>query len=180
MVYYGITLTVANFSRFLDEIGATQLASVSGRFASFKYECDSRSSRQTTYVFHINHSFSWQSIDLFLGLFSGFGRSLSWEVDDLVEFVHVCNYFMIYERIVSDMFRASFPRNYCQSFSENQFCEVLFALKTSGYLYLARNLMAFASHEYEEIFIFEDLLLAPSPASFRQFVSNRLTELEQD
>ena len=68
--------------------------------------------------------------------------------------MHVCNYFMIYERIVSDMFRASFPRNYCQSFSENQFCEVLFALKTSGYLYLARNLMAFASHEYEEFFYF--------------------------
>ena len=65
-MYYGITLTLVNFSRFLDEIGATQLASVSGRYASFKYECDSRSSRKTTSVFHINHSFSWQSIDLFL------------------------------------------------------------------------------------------------------------------
>ena len=43
MMYYGITLTLVKFSRFLDEIGATQLASVSGRFASFKYECDSRS-----------------------------------------------------------------------------------------------------------------------------------------
>ena len=84
-------MTLVNFSRFLDEIGATQLASVSGRFASFKYECDSRSSRQATFVFHINHSFSWQSIDLFLGLFSGFGRSLNWEVDNLVEFVHICN-----------------------------------------------------------------------------------------
>ena len=96
MMYYGITLTLVNFSRFLDEIGATQLASVSGRFASFKYECDSRSSRQATSVFHINHSFSWQSIDLFLGLFSGFGRSLNWEVDNLVEFVHICNYFMTF------------------------------------------------------------------------------------
>ena len=91
-MYYGITLTLVKFSRFLDEIGATQLASVSGRFASFKYECDSRSSRQTTSVFHINHSFSWQSVDLFLGLFqSDFGRSLNWEVDNLVEFVHICN-----------------------------------------------------------------------------------------
>ena len=71
--------------------------------------CDSRSSRQTTPVFHINHSFSWQSIDLFLGLFSGFGRSLNWEVDNLVEFVHICHYFMIYERYVSDIFRATFP-----------------------------------------------------------------------
>ena len=126
MMYYGITLTLVKFPRFLDEIGATQLASVSGRFASFKYECDSHSSRQTTFVFHINHSFSWQSIDLFLGLFSGFGRSLNWEVDNLVEFVHICNYFMIYERYVSDIFRATFGQNYCRSFPENQFCEGLF------------------------------------------------------
>ena len=58
MMYYCINLTLVNFSRFLDEIGATQLASVSGRFTSFKYECDSCSSRQTTSVLHINHSFS--------------------------------------------------------------------------------------------------------------------------
>ena len=57
---------------------------------------------------------------------------------------------------------------------------MLLALKTSGHLFLARNLMAFASHEYEEIFIFEDLLLAPSSAYFQQFISNRLTELEQN
>ena len=53
-------------------------------------------------------------------------------------------------------------------------------LKTAGYLFPARNLMAFASHEYEEIFIFEDLLLAPSSANFQQFISNRLTELDQN
>ena len=53
-------------------------------------------------------------------------------------------------------------------------------LKTAGYLFPARNLMAFASHEYEEIFIFEDLLLAPSSANFQRFISNRLTELEQN
>ena len=153
MMYYCINLTLVNFSRFLDEIGATQLASVSGRFASFKYECDSRSSRQTTSVFHINHSFSWQSIDLFLGLFSGFGRSLNWEVDNLVEFVHICHYFMIYERHVSDIFHTTFPRDYCRSFPDNQFCKVLYAWKISGYLFLARNVTAFVSHQYEEIFI---------------------------
>ena len=180
MMYYRITPTLVNFSRFLDEIGATQLASVSGRLESFKYKCDSRSSRQTTSVFQINHSFSWQSIDLFLGLFSGFGRSLNWEVDNIVEFVHIFHHFMIYERYVSDIFGATFPQNYHHSFPENQFCEVLFALKTSGYLFLARNLMAFASHEYEEILIFEDLLFAHSSANFQQFVPNRLTELEQN
>ena len=57
---------------------------------------------------------------------------------------------------------------------------MLFALKTSDYLFLARNIMAFASHEYEETFIFEDLLLAHSLANFQQFVSNCLTELEQN
>ena len=40
--------------------------------------------------------------------------------------------------------------------------------------------MAFTSHEYEEILFYEDLLLAPSPANFQQFVINRLTELEQN
>ena len=107
-MYYCINLTLVNFSRFLDEIGATQLASVSDRFVSFKYECDSRSSRQTTAVFHINHSFSWQSIDLFLGLFSGFGRSLNWEVDNLVEFVLIFHYFMIYERYSVTFFAQPF------------------------------------------------------------------------
>ena len=49
MMYYGITLTLVNFSRFLDEIGATQLASVSGRFVSFKYECDSLQGKRHLY-----------------------------------------------------------------------------------------------------------------------------------
>ena len=36
-----------------------------------------------------------------------------WEVDNLVEFVHIFH-FMIYERYVSDIFRATFPQNYCR------------------------------------------------------------------
>ena len=125
MMYYRITLTVVSFLPFLDEIGATQLQLlVASRHLS--NECDSRSSRQTTSVFHINHSFSWQSTDLSLGLFSGFGRSLNWEVHNLVEFVHIYHYFMIDERYVSDILRATFPQNYCRLFLENQFCEVLF------------------------------------------------------
>ena len=124
-MYYQITLTLVNFLWFLDEIGVIQLQLVvASRHLS--NECDSRSSRQTTSVFQINHSFSWQSTDLFLGLFSGFGRSLNWEVHNLVEFVHIYHYFMIYECYVSDIFRAPFPQNYCRSFLENQFCKVLF------------------------------------------------------
>ena len=124
-MYYQITLTLVNFLWFLDEIGVIQLQLVvASRHLS--NECDSRSSRQTTSVFQINHSFSWQSTDLFLGLFSGFGRPLNWEVHNLVEFVHIYHYFMIYKCYVSDIFRAPFPQNYCRSFLENQFCEVLF------------------------------------------------------
>ena len=78
-----------------------------------KYERDSHCSRQTTSVFRINRSFLWQSIDLFLGLFSSFGRSLNWEVDDPVKFVHICNYFMSYKHFVIDMFCVTFPQNYC-------------------------------------------------------------------
>ena len=75
-------------------------------------------------MFPINRSYSWQSIDLFLGLFSSFGRSLNWEVDDPPKFVHICNYFMTYKRFVIDMFCVPFPQNYCHMFPENQFCEV--------------------------------------------------------
>ena len=99
---------------------------------------------------------------MFLGLFSGFGRSLIWLVDSVVEFVHICSYFMVNERFISDIFRTTFPQNYCRSFAENQFCEVLFALKTSGYLFFSSAPYIFRVHEYEDIFIFEDLLLAQS------------------
>ena len=58
------------------------------------------------------------AIDLLLGLFSGFGRSLIWVVDNVVEFVHLCTYFMVNERFISDIFRATFPHNCCRSFAE--------------------------------------------------------------
>ena len=61
---------------------------------------------------------------------------------------------MTYKHFVIDMFCVTLRQNYCHTFPENQFYEVLFALKTSGYLYLTHNLMAFVSHEHEEIFIF--------------------------
>ena len=176
-VFYTITLTLLNFSRLLGEIGAIRLASVSGLFASFKHQNDILCSRQTPLIFHVDRPFSWQSMDLFLGLFSGFGRSLIWEVDDIVEFIQICSHFMVNERFVNDMFRATFPPNYCHSFQENQFCEVLFALKSSSYLCLARDLMYFASHEYEEIFIFQDLVTATSAANFQRLVERRFNDL---
>ena len=60
----------------------------------------------------------------------------------------------------------------------SQFLEVLFALKLSGYLCLARDLMFCASNEYEEIFVFDNLMLAPNVACLRCSVDDRLRNLE--
>lgn len=51
MSVYIITLTLVNFSRVLDEIGAINLASVSGIFASFRLQNDSCLPRQTLTCF---------------------------------------------------------------------------------------------------------------------------------
>ena len=52
----------------------------------------------------------------FFGLFSGFGRCLLWEVDNVVEFVQICSYFMVNELFLNDLFSVTFPRDYCQLF----------------------------------------------------------------
>lgn len=56
---------------------------------------------------------------------------------------------MVHERFLSDVFRVTLPRDYCNSFAENQLCEVLFALRTSRYLFLACNLTIRASQDFE-------------------------------
>ena len=173
---YVINLTLSNFSRQIDEVAALNLASVSGLFASFKYQSSSFTSEQTIRNFQIDKPFSWQSIDLFLGLFSGFGRCLIWEIDNIVEFVQMCDYFMVNERFLIDLFRASFPPNYGPSFRE--LCEVLITLKVSGFLFVARSLMLFASNlEDDEIFKFSDLMSARSPFDLRSLIEHRFHEL---
>ena len=179
-MYYIIVLSLINFSRFLDEAGSIRLATVSGRLASFKHQHNSCFPRQLPPLFQIDCLFSWPSIDLFLGFFTGAGRSLIWGVDNVVEVIQICSYFMVSEHFLSEVFRCTFPPNYCLSFRENQFLEVLFALKLSGYLCLARDLLFCASNEYEEIFVFEDLMLAPNIACLRCLIDDRLRNLEQD
>ena len=178
---YIINLTASNFSRQFDDVSALDLASVSGLFASFKNQNNNLNSEQTIHNFQINRPFSWQSINLFLGLFSGFGRCLIWEIDNIVEFIQICDYFMVNERCLIDLFCALFPLTYCHSFRENQLCEVLFALKVSGFLFLAHSLMSFASNlEDEEIFVFDDLLTARSPFDFRSLIELRLFQLREN
>ncbi|DAC81724.1 TPA_asm: hypothetical protein [Stylophora coral adintovirus] len=167
-MHYVIALTLLNFSTILNDATAAYLASVSGLFASFKCGYDACCSGQATPVFRFNRPFSWQTTNFFLGLFSGFSRSLDWKLDNVPEFIQVCHYFMVHERILSDVFRVTFPHDYCNSFAENQLCEVLFALKASRYLFLARNLTIRASQEFENVFIFEDLMSASSVDDFKR------------
>ena len=107
---------------------------------------------------------SWQC----LALFSGFGRCLIWEIDNIVEFIQICDYFTVNERFLIDSFQASF-------------CEVLFTLKTSGYLYLACSLILFASSlEDGDSFEFDDLMSARSPFDFHSLIEYRLNQLSDD
>ena len=68
-------------------------------------------------------------------------------VENVVEVIQIFSYFMVSERFLSEIFRCTFPTGYCLSFRENQFLEVLFPLRLSGYLCLARDLMFCASNE---------------------------------
>ena len=88
---------------------------------------------------------------------------------------------MVNERFLIDLFRASFPPSYSLSFRENQFCEVLFALKVSGFVFVARSLMLFASSlEDDEIFIFSDLMFVRSPFDLRSLIEHRFHDLREN
>ena len=67
----------------------------------------------------------------------------------MVEFVEVCASFMVSEVFVSNQFRDTITVNFCRSFRDNQFCEILFALKRAGYLCLTRDVVTFVSNGYE-------------------------------
>jgi len=69
---------------------------------------------------------------------------------------------------------------FLQFFRQNRFCDVLFALKVAGYLWLATNLTRFASREFEEIFDFHDLLSARSASQYQSLVEDLFLELKQD
>ena len=175
-----IVLPLINFCRFLDEVGSVRLATVSGHFASFKFQNDSCFPRQLPPLFQIDCLFSWLSTHLFLGYFSGAGRSLMWGVDNVVEFIHICSYFMVSERFLPEISCCTFPTGWFFSFRENQFLEVLFTLKLSGYLCVTQDLMFCALNEYEEIFVFEDLMLMPNVACLHCLVDDHLRNLELD
>ena len=53
-MYYIIVLQLINFSRFLEEVGSVRLATVSGCFASFKFQHDNCFPRQLPPLFQID------------------------------------------------------------------------------------------------------------------------------
>ena len=74
-------------------------------------------------------------------------------VENVVEVIQICSYFMVSERFLSEIFRCTFPTGYCPSFRENQFLEVLFPLRFSGYLCLVRDLMFYALNMKKFLFL---------------------------
>ena len=128
---YVINLRDSNFFRQIDEVAALNLASVRGLFVWFKYQNSSSTSEQTTRNFQADKPFSWQCTDLFLGLFSGFGRCLIWEIENIVEFVQMCDYFMVNELFLTNLFSESFLPNNIASL-----CEKTSFVRYSGYCLL--------------------------------------------
>ena len=106
------------------------------------------------------------------------GRPLSLKIENLLEFVTICGYFMVAKPFVYSQFCVLFPVENFESFRENVFCNVLFGLKISGYLCLARDLMAFASDCFEHVFCFDDLAAAHSAIQFFYMVNQRFLEIE--
>ncbi len=86
---------------------------------------------------------------------------------------------MVVEAFVSFHFRTSFPCNF-GSTNRGRFCEILFALKISGYSCLAHDLNSFSSIDVDDIFVFEDLVTAPSLGHFQSSVERRFNEVDGD
>ena len=89
-----------NFARILDEQAALRLAELSGTFAAFQYNLLGLPSRQELRMFRIDHPFDWHSLNLFVGMFQPPGRLLDWAIDDVSEFVRLCNVFKVLENFL--------------------------------------------------------------------------------
>jgi len=84
----------------------------------------------------------------------------------VVEFIQICDYFMVNDHFHNDLFRASFPPNYCHSFRENQFCKVPFALSVRIPSLKLVNQCHLLHVWKTEIFEFDNLISAGPPFDF--------------
>ena len=60
---------------------------------------------------------------------------------------------MVNERFLTDLFRATFPRDYCHLFRENHFCEVLLTLRLSVFFFARETLYISHLKKWEFLFL---------------------------
>jgi len=164
-----------NFARTLDEQAALRLAELSGTFAAFKYNLQDLPTRQEPPMFNIDHPFDWHTFDLFVGMFQPPGRLLDWAIDDVCEFVCLCHFFKVHENFLWHCLGVSLPRECPSFFSTSNTCDVLFCLKSCGYLRTAKRIISMAdqSDVNRDTFRLSDLLAAQTSDEFWRMVLER-------
>ena len=164
-----------NFARTLDEQAAVRLAQLSGMFAAFQYNLECLPWRQELRMFRIDHPFDWHSLDLFVGMFQPPGRLLDWAIDDVCEFVRLCHFFKVHENFLWHCLGVSLPRECPSFFSTSNTGDVLFCLKSCGYLRSAKRIISMAgqSDVNRDAFHLSDLLAAQTSEEYWGMILER-------
>ena len=126
-------------------------------------------------MFNIDHPFDWHTYDLFVGMFQPPGRLLDWAIDDVCEFARLCHFFKVHENFLWHCLGISLPRECPSFFSTSNTCDVLFCLKSCGYLRTAKRVISMAdqSDVNRDTFRLSDLLAAETSDEFWRMVLER-------
>ena len=164
-----------NFARTLDEQAALSLAELSGTFAAFKYNLQDLPTRQEPRMFNIDHPFDWHTFDLFVGMFQPPGRLLDWAIDDVCEFVRLCHFFKVHENFLWHCLGVALPRECPTIFPTSNTGDVLFCLKSCGYLRSAKRIISMAgqSDVNRDAFHLSDLLGAQTSEEYWGMILER-------
>ena len=164
-----------NFARTLDEQAALRLAELSGTFAAFKYNLQDLPTRQEPRMFNIDHPFDWHTFDLFVGMFQPPGRLLDWAIADVCEFVRLCHFFKVHENFLWHCLGGALPREFPSIFPTSNTGDVLFCLKSCGYLRSAKRIISMAgqSDVNRDAFHLSDLLGAQTSEEYWGMISER-------
>ena len=158
----------------LDGQAALRLAELRDTFAAFKYNLQGLPRRQDPRLFVIDHLFSWHTFYLFTDMFHPPGRLLDWTIDNVCEFIRL-SHFKVYEHFLSQCLSISIPQESPSVFVTNNTCDILFNLKTCGYLLTAKQIISIAdqSEVAYDTFFLSDLLAAQTSNEFRRMISRR-------
>ena len=126
-------------------------------------------------MFIIDHPFDWHTFDLFVDMFHPTGRLLDWTKDNIREFIRLCHFLKAHEHFLSHCISASVPQESSSVFVTNNTCDILFSLKTCGYLQTAKQMVSIAdqSSVAYDTFQLSDLLAAQTSDGFWRMVSQR-------